>query len=176
MADGGLDGLDCYVQSLIGCQGRLRAYIMAALGNHANTADVLQRTNLVLWKKAQEFRAGAEFMPWALSVARYEILSFLRDHRRDRHVFCEDVAMLVLDAAADEVQDPGDREAALRRCLEKLPVHSQKLLWQRYDQDKSIRQIATETGRTEDAVKCRFLRVRKALERCIEVSLRTMTA
>jgi RNA polymerase sigma-70 factor, ECF subfamily len=172
MADGGTDELDRYVQELIGCQGRLRAYILAALGNHANSADVLQRTNLALWKKAREFRAGAEFMPWALTIARYEILSFLRDHRRDRHVFCDDVATLMLDAAGNEVCDPGDREAALRQCLEKLPGRSRKLLWRRYDEGLSIKQIASETGRSEDSVKCHFLRLRKSLERCIEIFLR----
>ena len=160
MADSGTDDLDRYVHELIGCQGRLRAFILAALGNQANSADVLQRTNLVLRKKAGEFRAGAEFMPWALAIARYEVLSFLRDHRRDRHVFCEDVATLMLDAAANEVADPGDRETALRACLEMLPSKSRKLLWKRYDEGKSIKQIAGETGRSEDSVKCHFLRLR----------------
>jgi RNA polymerase sigma-70 factor (ECF subfamily) len=182
MADGGTDGLehtdglDSYVQELISCQSRLRAYITAALGNHANTADVLQRTNLVLWKKAQEFRTGAEFMPWALTVARYEVLSFLRDHRRDRHVFCEDVATMMLDAISNEVTAHNDREAALRQCLEKMPGRSRQLLWQRYDQAQSIKQIADETGRTENSVKCHFVRLRKSLERCIEGFLRTCTA
>jgi RNA polymerase sigma-70 factor, ECF subfamily len=173
MADGGADDLEYYVQELIACQGRLRAYIAAALGNYANSADVLQRTNLVLWKKAGEFRAGEEFMPWALTVARYEVLAFLRDHRRDRHVFCEDVATMMLDAFATEVSDPGDRETALRKCLDRLPSRSRKLLWQRYDQAKSIKQIASETGRSENSVKCHFVRLRKSLERCIEGFLKT---
>jgi len=175
MAEGGTDDLEPYVQELIGCQGRLRAYVTAALGSHANSADVLQRTNLVLWKKAREFRAGAEFMPWALTIARYEVLSFLRDHRRDRHVFSDDVANLMLDAIANEVTDPSDREAALRQCLERLPGRSRKLLWQRYNQAASIKEIASDTGRSENSVKCHFVRLRKSLERCIEGFLKAST-
>jgi RNA polymerase sigma-70 factor (ECF subfamily) len=175
MADGGADDLEYYVQELITCQGRLRAYIAAALGNHANSADVLQRTNLVLWKKASEFRAGEEFMPWALTVARYEVLSFLRDHQRDRHVFCEDVATMMLDAFAIEVSDPSDRETALRRCLDRLPTRGRNLLWQRYNQAKSIREIASKTERSENSVKCHFVRLRKSLEKCIEGFLKTCT-
>jgi RNA polymerase sigma-70 factor (ECF subfamily) len=172
MGNGDADRLDDYVQQLTASQSRLRGYILASLGNYANTADVLQRANLTLWKKAGEFRAGADFLPWALTITRYEILAFLRDHRRDRHVFSEDVAELMLNAAASEVSEPGDRQVALRRCLEKLPHRSRDLLWQRYDADKSIKQIASDAQRSVDSVKCLFLRIRKNLERCVEAALR----
>ncbi len=176
MADGEIDNLDGYVKELIEGQSRLRAYIVAALGSHSNASDVLQRTNMVLWKKAREFRPGAEFLPWALAVAKYEVLSFLRDHQRDRHVFAEDVAMLMFDAAAERASEQGDRLAALRVCLEKLPGRSRSLLWQRYNEDKSIKQISSVTGRSEDSVKSHLLRIRKKLELCIESFLKTSVA
>jgi RNA polymerase sigma-70 factor (ECF subfamily) len=176
MTDSEISGLDVFIQEIIKSQSRVRAYILAALGNHADADDVLQRTNLVLWKKAKEFRPGADFVPWALGIARYEVLSFLRSRRRERHVFSADVAMLMLDAAADEIATPGDRQMALLRCLERLPGRSRNLLWQRYNQEKSIKQIASETGRTDNSVKCHFLRLRKALERCIDSTMKTITA
>ena len=173
MGDGDThDNLETYIQELTVNQGRLRGYILAALGNYANTADVLQRTNLTLWKKASEFRPGSAFLPWAFAIARFEILSFLRDHQRDRLVFSEDVAKLLLDAAVDELQDPGDRQAALRKCLEKLPRRSRDMLWHRYEHGKTIREIANESNRSEDSIKCLMLRVRRSLERCIEATLR----
>ena len=176
MADDVTDNLDNYVKELIEGQSRLRAYIVAALGTHESAADVLQRTNMVLWKKSQEFRQGAEFLPWALTVARFEVLSYLRDRQRDRHVFAEDVTLLMLDAAANEVAEQGDRLAALQRCLEKLPGRSRTLLWQRYNEDKSIKQISGATGRSEDSVKSHLLRLRKKLEQCIESFLKTSIA
>jgi RNA polymerase sigma-70 factor (ECF subfamily) len=176
MANRETDCLEGYIKDLIEGQSRLRAYILAALGNHANASDVLQRTNMVLWKKADEFRPGAEFLPWAFTIARYEVLSFLRDRQRDRHVFAEDVTTLMLDVATREVSEPGDRIAALRDCLEKLRGQSRSLLWQRYSEDKSIKQISTMTGRSEDSVKSHLLRVRKKLEQCIESFIRTSAA
>ncbi len=166
------EDLDRFVQRLIDAQGRLRAFIAAAIGNRANAADVLQKTNVVLWKKAQEFRHDAEFLPWALAIARYEILAFIRDFQRDRHVFSDDVAELILDAAAAEVAGPSDRHAALQKCLEKLPAHSRTLLWLRYGDDLSIKQICGRSGRTEDSIKSRILRIRKKLETCVDALLR----
>jgi RNA polymerase sigma-70 factor, ECF subfamily len=172
MTDERNETLDAYVQELTACQSRLRGYILASLGNYADAADVLQRTNLVLWKKAAEFRAGASFLPWALTVARYEVLSFLRDSQRDRHVFSTDVAEMMLDLATADANDPNDRHLALRKCLEKVPRRSRDLLWQRYGAEKSIRQIAVDAQRSEDAVKSLFLRIRKSLERCVEAGLK----
>jgi RNA polymerase sigma-70 factor, ECF subfamily len=175
MSDGRSEALDAYVQELTACQSRLRGYILASLGNYADAADVLQRTNLVLWKKASEFHTGAEFLPWALTFARYEVLSFLRDSQRDRHVYSTDVAEMMLDVATAEASDPNDRHLALRKCLEKVPRRSRDLLWQRYGAEKSIRQIAMDSHRTEDAVKSLFLRIRKSLERCVEAGLKWKT-
>jgi RNA polymerase sigma-70 factor (ECF subfamily) len=96
----------------------------------------------------------------------------LRDHQRDRLVFSEDVAMLLMDTAERELVRPEDRQTALRKCLERLPKHSRELLWWRYDEGKSIKQISAEAKRTEDSVKCLMLRIRKSLEQCIEANLR----
>ena len=111
MSDERSEALEAYVQELTANQSRLRGFILASLGNYADAADVLQRTNLVLWKKAGEFRPGAEFLPWGLTIARYEVLSFLRDGQRDRHVYSTAVAELMLDA---EFTAPFD-EARLHR-------------------------------------------------------------
>lgn len=171
MSDERSEALEAYVQELTANQSRLRGFILASLGNYADAADVLQRTNLVLWKKAGEFRPGAEFLPWGLTIARYEVLSFLRDGQRDRHVYSTTVAELMLDAAEDEAADANDRQAALRKCLEKVPRRNRELLWQRYSAEMSIRQIAAEANRSEDSIKSLFLRIRKGLERCVEASL-----
>lgn len=165
-------GLDDFIQQLTASQSRLRAYILASLGNLVDTADVLQRTNLALWKNARRFRPDAEFLPWAVTLARYEILSFYRDRSRDRHVFSEDVALMMLDAVREEAPDPDDRQAALRECLEQLPAGSRELLTRRYSAGESMSQIAETTRRSENAVKCAFVRIRKALAKCIETRLR----
>jgi RNA polymerase sigma-70 factor (ECF subfamily) len=165
---------DRYVQELTSSQGRLRAYILASLGNYADTADVLQRTNLALWRKASEFRSEAPFLPWALSIARFEILAFIRDAKRDRHVFASDVTALLADMAADVVANLDSRREALRICMEKLPRRNRDLLWLRYSEEQSIRQLAESSQRSEDAVKSLLLRIRRTLERCIETRLRAV--
>lgn len=170
------DSLDNFVQQLTAAQTSLRAYILASLGNHNDASDVLQRTNLALWKNASNFRSGSEFMPWAVTIAKYEILSFCRDRSRDRHVYPEDLAELMLETACHEVADPVDRLEALRHCLSKLPPKHSDLLQLRYYEEKSISQIAEVLRRTENSVKSAFVRIRRTLQKCIQRRLKSPSA
>lgn len=156
-----------FVQLLTGCQPRLRAYIAMLLGDPAAADDVLQETNLVLWKKAAEFAAGSDFGAWACTVARFQVLAYLRDARRDRLVFDESlVEVLVGDAEAESI-DIERQLAALRQCLEKLSGARRELIRGRYTLDQSIQQLAAATGQTAGSVAMNLSRARKALFDCI---------
>lgn len=148
---------------------------MASLGNYTNSQDVLQRTNLTLWRKAGEFRAGAPFMPWALAVARFEVLAFLRDHRRERLVFQPDVVELMCGAAAAGVSEIPDRRHALRDCLNDLSEKNRQLLNLRYVRNQPLAKISEMTERSIDGVKSLLLRIRKSLGKCIEKKLTAET-
>lgn len=171
------DPLEGFVRELTVAQPRLRAYLLATLGNAEDAGEVHQRTNLALWRNAAAFRLGADFMPWAITIAKYEVLSFYRDQSRDRHVFVEDVALLMLDTASKGVERLEERQEALRQCVTQLEEPSQAILRLRYEDEKSIAEIAESTKRTADAIKSALLRIRKALERCVTLRLRqTMQA
>jgi RNA polymerase sigma-70 factor, ECF subfamily len=114
-------------------------------------------------------------MPWAITIAKYEILSYCRDRSRDRHVFPEDIAALMLDTAHEVCPDPTDRQEALQRCLEKLPSKHHTMLQLRYYDGRSISQIAGIMKRTENAIKCTFVRVRRALQECIETQTESIS-
>jgi RNA polymerase sigma-70 factor, ECF subfamily len=172
-AEEGESSLDYFIHELTVAQTSLRAYILASLGRVSDVADVLQRTNLSLWKNASSFRPGAKFMPWAITIAKYEILSYCRDRSRDRHVFPEDIAALMLETASEVCPDFSDRQAALQECLGRLPSKQHSLLELRYYDGRSISQIADVLNRTENAVKCTLVRVRRSLQQCIESRLRS---
>lgn len=64
------------------------------------------------------------FLPWALAVARYEVLAVIRDRQRDRLVFDEDVALAIADESLHVAEAVGAQRDALTQCTEKLqPRH-----------------------------------------------------
>lgn len=175
-AAGGEPPLERFVRELTDSQGRLKAYLLAALGNYDDASEVLQRTNLVLWRNAENFRPGAAFMPWAITLARYEIMSFYRDRSRDRHVFTEEVALLMLQAAVEQHSDLVERQLALRFCIGKLTDTSREMIALRYEHRTPIVQIAARLHRTEGAIKSALVRIRKTLADCIVKRLETESA
>ena len=159
-----------FVSQLTKWQGNLLGYLVSLLGDLHDARDVLQATNLALWEKRAEFIAGAEFGPWARKFAYFEALALIRDRKRDKHVFDED---LVEQLAQDTVElgDEDERQLALRDCLTQLKEDQRLLIQQRYRQGGSIRQVMQKSGKKESAVKVSLMRLRKALLLCIESKL-----
>lgn len=101
-------------------QSRLFAYILSLMGEPNQALDVLQETNLTLWRKAKELRPGSNFTAWALQVAYYQVLACRQRQRRDRLVFDDDlVAQLSQEAASDQGEFL-HRQTTLGDCLKKL--------------------------------------------------------
>lgn len=169
-AEGGPD-LAGFIGCLTESQGRLRAYLLASLGNYDDAGEVLQRTNLVLWRNAPSFRPGSDFMPWALTLAKYEILSYYRDRSRDRHVFSQELAEQMMKVAESDPIDIPSRQAALRECLKPLKGSPRRLLDMRYDDGQTIAEMARSLGKSEASVKMQLMRVRRTLENCIQARL-----
>ncbi|KAA1261135.1 ECF RNA polymerase sigma factor SigK [Rubripirellula obstinata] len=149
-------------------QSRLRGYILASLGDYTNSHDVLQRTNLTIWKKAAEYNRDLPFLPWAMGIARYEILAFLRDRGRERIVFHSDVVEMMIATEDSTFDDWHGSQRELHECLQNLSEKNKRLLTMRYAQGNSISKISESTGRSLDAIKSLMLRLRRSLRDCIE--------
>jgi RNA polymerase sigma-70 factor (ECF subfamily) len=160
-----------FIRLLTDHQVDLQAFILSSLGDYSHSLDVLQRTNVVLWKKAVEFRTGAPFLPWALKIAKYEILAHMRARRRDRHVFHPEVVEMMVDVAIQRSAGLSMRSEALRDCIKELPERSRNFLRIRYAQEQTVKQVSEKTGRSVDAVKSLYQRIRMKLGQCIDRKL-----
>ena len=156
-----------FVHELTSCQHWLRAFIRTLVVRADDADEVLQRTNLVLWAKADDFREGTNFTAWACQVARFEVMAFRTQHGRDRHQFGD----AVIDAiATDAQQHPGildDMRDYLKACLEELSPDERQMLGARYADGGSVQAIAEREGRAPAAVSTALYRLRQSLLKCI---------
>jgi RNA polymerase sigma-70 factor, ECF subfamily len=163
--------LERYVQHLTDCQNRLYAYILMLVTNHDAAADVLQETNLVLWRKADEFVDGTAFWAWACRIAHFQVLAWFRDAKRDRLVFDQQLLDLLGAEAETLSAELHDRRRALRGCMLRLGERERQMLRRRYESEWSIKQIAGELGLSPGAVATTLYRIRNELLLCIEKKL-----
>ncbi len=164
-----------FVYQLTDWQNRLFGYLVTLLGSVHDAHDVLQETNLVLWQKMSEFEPGTEFGAWAKRVAYFQALAFLRDRKRDRHLF-DDEVLEKMAAEPSPAKDEEELHLALRNCLSQLPEKQRELLSERYQEGGSIRKLARVFGKKESALKMRLMRIRQSLLVCIESKLKETTA
>jgi len=153
-------------------QRALYGYIMSLVGRPNDADDVLQEVNVVLWRKSGEFDHERPFLPWACSVAYYEVLADRKRRQRDRHVpVADEVMMQIAAEATHHAEHLEARLEAMRSCLDKLPAHLRELIARRYEQSRSIDAIATDSDRSAAAIYTALHRVRRSLLDCIERTL-----
>lgn len=161
---------DEFITQLTVAQSSLWAYVFSLLPDHGAAQDVLQETNLTLWRKAEDFQPGTSFLSWACQVAYFHVLSHRRRLRRDRLVFSEEVVAYLAERQAERADKLGDRLAALRGCLEKLPQPSRRLLEERYATGGSVKNLAEAGRRSVAAVSQELYRIREKLLNCIQTA------
>lgn len=172
-AAGGSDSLDAFARELTRHQARLRGLIRCLLFNRQDVEDVWQDTNVLLLRKAADFRPGSDFWAWSSQVARYQVLTHCKKLKRDRLVFSDELLATLATELGDRVAEIDDRRAALDACLTKLPAPQRQLLELRYGPKSSIEEIAVSLERSAGAIRQALFRIREALLACIERRLAT---
>jgi RNA polymerase sigma-70 factor (ECF subfamily) len=162
-------------ESVIDCitsvQQALFAYILILLPNVADASDVLQETNLVLWRKREEYRFDQAFLPWAKAIARYQVLANLKQQHRDRLRFSDALLSLLTEEPTCKIADFESERAFLGECIDELVPLNQDLLRFRYSSELSLTEIAQQTGRSAGAIRGALYRIRGELADCIRRKL-----
>jgi len=145
----------------------LYAFICSLLGGAEGAGDVLQETNIALWNKAGDYDPGKEFLPWAYTFARYQVMAWRKRQSRSRLVLDDDLISRVADEF-EAVETKSNRQIeALETCLSLLPESQRDLLDRRYSQGEGVQEIAARTRRSENVVAATLYRIRKALMQCV---------
>ena len=162
---------DEFVLELTQAQQSLLSYIYRRVANRDQAQEVLQQTNLVLCRKADKFELGSNFNAWAVTMARYQILSYRKDVARDRLVFTDEV-FAVVDDRDEENLVREEHNRILRFCYRKLSKVNQELVKLRYQDGLSLRQAADELNKQVGAVKVQIHRIRLNLKKCVHEQLK----
>jgi len=157
-----------FVQQLTENQNRLYGYVYSLLGDHGRAEDVLQETNLVLWRKIGEYDPERPFLPWAFAIVRFQVLAQLRDKKRNRLLLDSNLAEMLSDEATEQSEQIESVREALRPCMEKLTPENRELIEERYFRSTPIADIGNAENRSTAAIKVALLRIRRQLAECVQ--------
>lgn len=165
-----------FLALFVPCQANLRAFVRSLVWDRARCDDVLQEAALVLWREFERYDPSRPFGAWARGVTAKIILKHAARDRRAPVPFSLE-AIDVLQTAFSVFDDAGSaEEAALSDCLQRLPDRSRVLVQLRYGHVLQLSDIAARVKSTPDAIQKALVRIRAALQACIERQLRSSKA
>jgi RNA polymerase sigma-70 factor (ECF subfamily) len=160
-----------FAQLLAKCQRRVFLYALGLVHNATDAEEILQQTNLVLWRKFDQYQPGTDFARWACRIAYYEVLKYRSRRAREARLFSSDFVETLAVESEAAMDQWGARRDALVQCLGKLSGKDRHLVLQRYQEDATTRSVAEALGRSIQGTRKSLHRIRMALLACIERTL-----
>ncbi len=160
-----------FAQLLATCQRRVFVYLLGMLHNPADAEEALQETNVVLWRKFDQYQAGTNFDRWACRIAYFEAMKLRERRPRAEQLFSNDFVERLAEEADKSLEVLDQRHDALQRCLGKLSEQDRQLVLRRYREKATTRSVAEALGRSVQGTRKALHRIRMALMACIERTL-----
>ncbi|MGJ8657769.1 MAG: sigma-70 family RNA polymerase sigma factor [Akkermansiaceae bacterium] len=162
-----------FISLLTQHQMMLRGFIISLLPGSDDVNDVVQETNIVLWKKKKSFKQGTSFKAWAFAVARNKVKQHLtqlyKDGKRDQLAYAYEEEFINAVAEAQNLLVTDDRELlALEHCMKTLSDQERDLVRARYNSSIGLDQYAAKLGKSGAYLRVSLSRIRAKLKSCIE--------
>ena len=149
----------------------IRALLLAATGDPHTVEDLMQNVAVDLWRKWPEYQRDRPFRPWALGVARIEILRWRRTLARDRFVLDEKLLDRLVTATDKAAEEADLRLSHLAECLKGVSEYAREVVRLKYAGGLTAKRIAEELGKNLASVEMVLTRTRRALRACIDRKL-----
>lgn len=162
---------EAHVRLIAQAQRRIYAFIYALVRHPTDADDILQETNVVLWRKRATYEPGTNYFAWAFTIARLQVMAFRARQARKGLLFDDDLLEKIAKVAGSESEQYDRRSAALQNCLQKLTTSQRDLISRRYQPNGAVNSLAAAVGKSPKAVSASLRRVRDKLRQCIERTL-----
>lgn len=156
-----------FVHQFTRAQRQLYLFILSQIPQPADAEEILQETNLVIWRKMDRFEPGTNFLAWAYQIAALEVLKFRERRHREKLRFSEEFVERIAEEAQGLSEHLEIRRQALMACLGKLRDSDRQLIEERYSVGENGLTVAKKLGRPANSVYQSLGRIRRALLECV---------
>ncbi len=150
---------------------RIYAYILAFVPNAADADDIMQEASAVMWRKFSSFTPGMDFVAWALTIARYQILSYFKKKKSSRLYFSDTNAEVLEQEMERVIPEMDRRMGAMKKCIDKLAQVDRRILKLRYEKDLTLENIGAHISKSTRATYYALVRIHRLLLQCIKQTL-----
>lgn len=137
------------------------------------TEEVFEDTMVAAWKGFETFKHKSSYFTWVCRIALNKIADYYRGQVNERSKYVapllEEIANIEDNSLAPEEQIAlDDLRVSIRNCLNILPPEKRNLLYLRYWEKLTIKQIAKQTRSSERKVEGKIYRAKQTLKTIFE--------
>ncbi|AQT67674.1 RNA polymerase sigma factor [Anaerohalosphaera lusitana] len=163
---------EIFVDLLTANYHSISSFVHSQILDSSDAEDVMQETTSMLWQRFDEFEIGTNFAAWASTVARYRILEFRRQKKKN-HPHLSPKTLEILSGEADHaLQDTAPKLKALKKCLSELPVKDHRVIDMKYRHGIGVNSIADKFQTSASAIYRTLTRTKEVLMRCVNKKIK----
>jgi len=160
-----------FTRQLVAAQPAFHGFLFSLVHDRHATDDLLQELACRLWLKFPEYDRGKPFVAWGLGFARLLAFEWRRKQARLPLPLDDETLNALAETAAECSPRHDARSEALRGCLRFLTDHQRHALQLRYQEERTVEEIAGLWKRTTMAVYKVLKRSHEALLDCMRKTL-----
>jgi RNA polymerase sigma-70 factor, ECF subfamily len=130
--------------------------------------DILQEILLAAWQALPTYRGDSSLQTWILGIARHKIDDYYRKRLREEDISKEEEDSASEPAMAPNLEqqlDSAAQQEKVEQILSRLSeTYAVALIW-RYRDEKSVREMAQLSGKSEKAIERLLARARESFRR-----------
>lgn len=147
------------------------SYINAMVPDYHAAEDILQVVALTVVRKAEHYDSTKPFLPWAMGIARNEVLHFRRGRSREKLLFNADLMDMLAIDFAQRSERSKEIYQAMGHCLNKLSDRPKEVFRLRYGEEMPVKEIAESLQTTPSSISVTLHRCRQVLRDCLSKRL-----
>lgn len=163
---------EAFVSLLVPNQRRIQAYILVLVPNKNDAEDIFQETLSVMWKNFDKFQLGTDFVAWAITIAKFKILTYRRNLSSSKIQFNSTIHEFLESVAISKINSLPEHLDVLKKCVQKLSGKEIVLLKFRYEDDMTFQKMSDRTGKHLTAIQRLMTSIHSKLALCIRHTLR----
>lgn len=157
---------DLFVELFSFNHSRIMSFIYTLVPNVSDAEDIMQETAKVLWEKFDEFEVGTNFVSWAVTIAKYQVLSYRRRYNTKVPLNPQLIETLCEESKVPLAADHA-RIDALRNCIARLNRKDQRLIQCRFEKRMTAKTLSKQIGVAMNTIYRNESRILELLMKCV---------
>ena len=170
MASNSNDRSSIFVELFSSNYNRIKSFILTLVPNTSDADDIMQETSRIMWEKFDQFEIGTNFVSWAFTIAKYQVLSYRKKYNT-KVPLSPELIEIIANESAQPLEKEQERLDALRGCIKKLNLKDRALLDYRFVKRKTARELSAQIGVVMNTIYRNESRILTLLMKCIYKNL-----